>query len=136
MKDKIKHLEFIQNIITRMATNSFILKGWAVTVISILFVLELNHLNNNLFVFTLFPAFIFWGLDSYYLRQEKLFRRLYDHSRKNIGQDDMFSLSTKRIEGEVDSWFRILFNPTIYYLYGTIVVMILIILIILKQGGT
>ena len=33
LEDKYKHLEMIQNIIQRMATNSFMLKGWAVTLI-------------------------------------------------------------------------------------------------------
>ena len=33
-EDKLKHLEFIQNIITRMNTNSFLIKGWAVTIAS------------------------------------------------------------------------------------------------------
>lgn len=29
--DRIKHLEFIQAVITRMGTNSFLVKGWALT---------------------------------------------------------------------------------------------------------
>lgn len=28
MEAKIKHLEFIENVIERMARNSFMLKGW------------------------------------------------------------------------------------------------------------
>ena len=31
MEQKIKHLEFIQTTINRMAGNSFLLKGWTVT---------------------------------------------------------------------------------------------------------
>ncbi len=31
MEQKIKHLEFIQAAINRMAGNSFLLKGWTVT---------------------------------------------------------------------------------------------------------
>lgn len=29
----LKHLEFIQAIVTRLANNSFLLKGWALTVL-------------------------------------------------------------------------------------------------------
>lgn len=36
---KIRYLEMIQGIINRMAGNSFALKGWAVTLISGIFVL-------------------------------------------------------------------------------------------------
>ena len=37
---KLKHLEFIQGIITRMANNSFMLKGWAVTLVAGIFALS------------------------------------------------------------------------------------------------
>lgn len=33
---KVKHLEFIQNVITRMNTNSFQIKEWTVTITSAL----------------------------------------------------------------------------------------------------
>lgn len=36
---KLKHLEFIQDMISRMAKNSFALKGWAVTLVAALFAL-------------------------------------------------------------------------------------------------
>lgn len=32
--EELKHLEFIQNVITRMNTNSFQIKGWTVGIIS------------------------------------------------------------------------------------------------------
>ena len=32
MEAKLKHLEFIQAAIARMATNSFLFKGWAMTI--------------------------------------------------------------------------------------------------------
>lgn len=37
MESKIKHLEMIQGIINRMASNSFYLKGWAVTLVAGIF---------------------------------------------------------------------------------------------------
>ena len=42
---RIKHLEFIQSVITRMATNSFLAKGWALTVAGALYGFAVNHLN-------------------------------------------------------------------------------------------
>ena len=30
--EQAKHLEFVQNAVTRMASNSFLLKGWTVTI--------------------------------------------------------------------------------------------------------
>jgi len=40
MEKKLKHLEFIQQAINRMASNLFLLKGWTVTLIAAMFALE------------------------------------------------------------------------------------------------
>ena len=37
---KLKHLEFVQNVITRMNTNSFLIKGWSVTLVAAIFALS------------------------------------------------------------------------------------------------
>lgn len=42
---KLKHLEFIQNIVTRMNANSFVIKGWSVTLVSALFALAADKAN-------------------------------------------------------------------------------------------
>ena len=51
MEQKMKHLEFIQNVITRMNSNSFLIKGWAITLVSALFALAANGSNIH-YVFT------------------------------------------------------------------------------------
>ena len=45
MSDKQKHLEFIQNAISRMAANSFMLKAWTVLLVSALFAFFDNPRN-------------------------------------------------------------------------------------------
>lgn len=82
MEDKYKHLEMIQNIIQRMATNSFMLKGWAVTLIVAIFALADKDMNQNYFGLTYIPAITFWFLDSYYLQLERKFKMLYDIVRQ------------------------------------------------------
>ena len=39
MDKKINHLQMIQGVISRMASNSFALKGWAVTLVAGIFAL-------------------------------------------------------------------------------------------------
>ena len=39
MERKGKHLEFIQGTVNRLSTNSFLLKGWSVVLVSALFAL-------------------------------------------------------------------------------------------------
>lgn len=68
----------IQAIITRMANNSFALKGWAVTLVAGLFALSSKDANQFYYLVTYIPIVVFWFLDAYYLDQERWFRKLYE----------------------------------------------------------
>ena len=81
MENKIKHLEMIQGIINRMASNSFSLKGWAVTLVAGIFALASKDTDKLYFLIAYVPIITFWGLDSYYLQQERKYRNLYNKIR-------------------------------------------------------
>ena len=77
MDNKIKHLEMIENVIQRMASNSFQLKGWAVTLVTILGGLSAAGSDKRFILVSFIPCLAFWFLDSYYLQLERKFRCLY-----------------------------------------------------------
>ena len=128
MEKKLKHLEMIQNIITRLANNSFSLKGWTVIFIAAVLGFAIKESNSNYIPLVLFPIFAFWGLDGYYLRQEKLFRTLYDKVRKLDEQDINFEMDTFSIESEVDSWGSVCVSRTILGFYVPILIVVLILI--------
>ena len=128
-----EHLDYIQNAINRMAINSFLIKGWAITFISLLFILSVKESNIWYLILTFLPLFCFWGLDAYYLRQEKLFRKLYDLVRKGKVKEP-FTMNTKPLRKYVPSWFVTLFNSTIVGLYFTIILLNLILILLLSWG--
>jgi hypothetical protein len=74
----IKHLEFIQHVITRMNTNSFQLKGWSIVIVSAILAIYASTKNSYFFLAAVLPTLMFWFLDSYYLNQERKFRGLYN----------------------------------------------------------
>jgi hypothetical protein len=135
-EDLIKHLEFIQNVINRMANNSFLLKGWTVTIVAALFALAAQNANLKFVILALFPVIAFWILDSYYLRQERLFRGLYNKIRARKDEpaetDVQFSLDTKGIIN-VDGWARTMISKTILIFYGMNIITIIIVIIIAKN---
>ena len=92
MEKKLKHLEMIQNAINRLANNSFSLKGWTVIFTAAVLGFAIKESDSNYIPLVLLPIFAFWGLDGYYLRQEKLFRALYGKVRKLDEQDITFGL--------------------------------------------
>ena len=93
MENKIKHLEMIQGVITRMASNSFALKGWAVTLVAGIFALAGKDADKIYFLVAYIPIIVFWGLDSYYLMQERLYRSLYETVRKQKLEEIDFSMN-------------------------------------------
>ena len=111
-----KHLDYIQNTINRMSHNSFLIKGWTITFVSLLFILAINNSNYLFLILSLLPLICFWGLDTYYLRQERLFRKLYDAVR-NGNIKEPFTMNTSFVKKSVDNWFLTLFSPTIVATY-------------------
>src|SRR5215831_11819226 len=82
-ENTIKHLQLIQAVITRLAQNSFAYKGWAITLVAAIFALAVKEVRSPyLLIVALLPTIAFWGLDAYYLRQERLFRALYNAVRQ------------------------------------------------------
>ncbi len=97
MEKKKLHLEMIQNIITRMANNSFLLKGWTITLIVGILALIDIRVEQLLFSFMYIPIIVFCFLDAYYLMQERRYRNLYDKVRvMNEAQID-FSMNISNL---------------------------------------
>lgn len=86
----------IQGVINRMARNSFALKGWAVTLVAYI------------------PILVFWGLDAYYLLQEKLFRALFNKTRTTDETIIDFSMDVSLDEFRTpdNSYWKCIISPT------------------------
>ena len=89
----MKHMEMIQAVITRMASNSFALKGWAVTLVAALFALSGKDANPTYFLVAYIPVLVFWYLDAFYLMQERLYRNLYEKVRQQSEDEIDFSMN-------------------------------------------
>ncbi len=109
-----------------MAGNSFLLKGWTITLVAALFALAQKESNPKFMYLPYFPAIVLWALDAYYLRQERLFRKLYDQVRKKAEPDIDFSMSTRGVQKEAGKYSRALFSKTVLPFYGGLVVAIFV----------
>lgn len=123
-KERIEHLKMIQAVISRMAQNSFLIKGWAVTLVAALFALAAADSNPAMVVIALIPATGFWLLDAYFLRQERLFRGLYDQIRSASGSVD-FSMNTDDSTPKTGI-IEVACSPTLLLFYGLALTTILI----------
>lgn len=123
---KEKHLEFIQGVINRMGQNSFLIKGWTITLVSALFALAAKDANQKFVIIAYFPVVVFWLLDGYYLYQERLYRKLYDEVRQQANVD--YSLSTKKHDSGFSAWAGAMLSKTIILFYGITVGVLLIVM--------
>ena len=91
-----KEIELIQSCITRMASNSFMLKGWLLTlIVAFIALLPENITRFYICLVILLIDLAFWYLDSFYLKQEKLYRWKYEW------------VITKRLEGNRDFMYNL-----------------------------
>lgn len=121
--DKHKHLDFIHNTINRMSTNSFLIKGWAITTISALFLFADGNLNNRLLILAIISTIIFWFLNAFFLQQERKFRELYNKVRFYDETEIDFSMSTREFKNGQFSLASCLLGKTIWPIYAAVIVM-------------
>ena len=112
--NKQKHLEMIQGVINRLASNSFSIKQWTVILVSALFVLVARDGSVPAWV-ALVPVTAFWGLDSYFLWQERQFRNLYADTSDT--DEDKINFSMK-VEKRKHSYWQAAFSVTLVSFYG------------------
>lgn len=118
---RMKHLEFIQGVISRLATDSFVAKGWALTVSGALYGFAVNHLNPWIALVGLMPALAFWWLDAYFLRQERLYRHLYDDARIPGSSVELFSMDVRSYSKDsYTAWPKVIFSATLRVFYGVL----------------
>ena len=133
--DKLKHLEFIQNVITRMNTNSFQIKGWAITIVSATLAIYASTKNECFIIVGVFPSLTFWFLDTYYLTQEPKFRGLYNDvagvSKKPLNLKP-FEMRPDLYVGGKYCYCNVFWSTTIWKWYLPVIIMLTGIFIYLK----
>ena len=128
------HLAMIQGVVNRLAQNSFLLKGWSVLLVSALLAVAASSSEDWILPVAFLPAVAFWGLDGYYLRQERLFRRLYDHAREVDEPDVDYGMDTGPFRA-TETWRRAALSRTLGIFHGTLVAAVVIVTIIAFTQG-
>lgn len=138
MENKIKHLEFIQQTIYRLADNSFRLKQWSVFLAAATLALLSQQPTSTGWnrLISLIPVLVFWGLDGYFLWQERLYRKLYDQVRILNENEIDFSMNTYHFQTNPKpffQWLCVTLSKTLSPFYGCFALLILIAGIIFSQ---
>lgn len=115
----VEEIKIIQDIIKRMAFNSFMIKGWAVTLVVVTLLLKGDKYQ---VLIAFIPLVVFWFLDAYFLQQERLYRELYKWVIENRlkTSDYLFDMNAYRFKDKVQSRLRIMFSITLGWFYGCV----------------
>ena len=131
-KDMVhQELNMIQNCITRMAEDSFQLRKWYMSMVFIGggFCYQQNINPDPFMSILLVMTVIFWYLDTFFLRLERLYRRKYAWVIKNriAGNTELFYnldpyekrmwLPDNEYTGPSTETWRCLFSETLLFLY-------------------
>jgi hypothetical protein len=130
-ENKRKHLEFIQGVITRMNSNSFLIKGWTITLVSALFALAAKDSNLNFVLVSYIAIPTFWVLDGFFIATERQYRALYKEvaKRDELEIDFNMDVSIYKIN---NSWIIGIFSKTLIPFYCIFIVTTLIIMFLIK----
>jgi len=133
----LKEIDIIQDIIKRMAFNSFMIKGWAITLVVVTLLLKGTEKYQVWIAFI--PLVVFWFLDAYFLRQERMYRKLYKWVIGNRlkTEEYLFDMNARRFENEVQSIPRIMFSITLGWFYGPMAILVIIyaLMLLIIKGG-
>lgn len=133
IKELHKEIDLIQDCINRMAKNSFLIKGWTVTIIAAIIALAPYEMNKVVVAVTMIMVTgAFWYLDGFFLRTEKLYRQLYSWvlaNRKKGNREYQYDLNPHRFDSEVDGIFKVMFSKTLRWFYLPIYMIILIVIV-------
>ncbi len=124
-EDKRKHLEFIQGVINRMASNSFLFKGWSITIIAGISAFAAKDSNSALMIVPIVSTLLFWGVDAYYLMLERAFRDLYNTVASKPASRIDYSMKPEGISAS--TWLKVLLGrPVLILFYSTVLVMLIL----------
>lgn len=117
-----KEIDLIQSCITRMAHNSFLIKGWCITIVAVVLALAEKAMNPMLLsAILLLPILSFWYLDAFFLQTEKMYRKMYSwalDARQKGSKEFLYDLNPHRFKEEVESKAAVMWSVTLRYFYG------------------
>ncbi len=133
MEAKLKHLEFIQAAIARMATSSSLFKGWAITIAAGLSAFAAANSRTALLAVALVSTAMFWALDGYYLWLERGFVALHNEVAAKDEADIDFSMRIDRTHA-FRRWLKTCWRYHLLAFYGSIVVIEIIGIFVIRKG--
>lgn len=116
MSNKQKHLELISRVVERLAGNSFLIKGWAVLLVSAVLGFSARGWLDPAILPV--PIIALWLLDAYYLYLERRYRSLFDDVRSKEEDEIDFCMKLASSSKANRSYIAATFSLPVFLTYG------------------
>lgn len=128
-----KEIDLVQKCISRMANNSFLIKGWWISLYAIVFAILQEKVTTPAGIMQLtVMAVLLWTLDARYLQMERKYRERYNEliSERTQGSNNhLYGLDIGRFNGKALSLPYVMFSSTLWPFYCLPLIITLIIAI-------
>ena len=132
-----KYLELQHLTINRIANNSFLIKGWTITLTTVIvgIMSTRDDLSYKVAFLVLIPIVIFALLDAYYLsierKMKKRFAEVVDSFNEGrLNEIKMYQISTKQPSNISDTVWGALFSLSILLTYVPLILLVLFVLLL------
>lgn len=135
----LKEIDLIQDCIKRMSSNSFMVKGWFLSLIAVIVALFSDDIEPIVLCLLVMGTTVsFWFLDATFLQSERRFRFKYEwiiKERPRGNKDFLFDLNPlnkemRLPEADDKNLFQIMLSKTLWPLYLSILVIAIIVLLV------
>lgn len=122
----MKEAEIIQAIIKRESSESFLIKGWTVSLIVAALILQGQRMH---IMISFIPLLAFWFLDAHFLQTIRRYKVLYRWVIENRLKTDEYTFDINindRFGKSVSSRPVLMFSEKLIWFYGSLLVLTLI----------
>ena len=129
---QVEHLKMVHGIVTRMSNNSAQTKTWAVSLITSVYVFSGLSKNPHWMIVVggCIAVIAFWSMDSRYLHLERCYIKLYEAVLREESTKS-FDLNYRPYAVKVDSVWKVAMSWSVRAFYGSLLVAMLILFVIL-----
>ena len=122
-EDDRLYLQFLQNNIARMNTNSAQAKGWCIAIVAALLAIFVETKNSLLIWICIIPILLFCILDTLYLQQEHKFIGMYnDFVKGENSRPKVYEMPMKSYERGMKGFLKALQSWSVLVIYGLMAV--------------
>lgn len=125
-EDDRLYLQFLQNNIARMNTNSVQAKTWCIAIVAALLAIFAETKNTIFLFICLIPIILFCILDARYLQFEHMFVYMYNAFTKD--EDDkpkVYEISMKKYEKGIKGYLKAFTSWSVWLPYGLMLISII-----------